>query len=121
MNTTQKSTFRNIRYEFRLFQDEMSAISYNASLCNMSVAQYLRTVGVGFVPKTNINLNAVNDLLQINADLGRLGGLLKLWLTDDLKLSYYSKYGVRHLINKIEYTRDKLEQVMEEVLARQQR
>lgn len=107
---------KSVRLEIRLSPEEKNEILYRANLCNMTIGSYMRSVGVGFVPKTNINLNAIDNLLQINADLGRLGGLLKLWLTDDLKLTYYSKYGIRHLVNKIEVTRDKLEQVMDEVL-----
>jgi hypothetical protein len=37
-------------------------------------------------------------MLKINGDLGRLGGLLKLWLSDDAKLSQFDRGQVRQAI-----------------------
>jgi hypothetical protein len=37
-------------------------------------------------------------MLKINGDLGRLGGLLKLWLSDDAKLNQFERGQVRHAI-----------------------
>lgn len=101
---------------FRVSSEEREIIRSNAQKCSLSVGQYLRLLGVGYKPKCTTNLQAIDDLLKINADLGRLGGLLKLWLTDDLKVTYYSKNGIRHLFYKIENNRKQLEMVMEQTL-----
>jgi hypothetical protein len=37
-------------------------------------------------------------MLRINGDLGRLGGLLKLFLTDDAKLTRFDRGQVRQAI-----------------------
>ena len=48
----------------------------------MSVAAYLRALGTGHSPPGKVDLRAIHELGRLRADLGRLGGLLKLWLTD---------------------------------------
>ena len=86
-----------MKYEqihFRISQKDKEIISENAKRCNLSVGEYLRQVGLGYMPKSNEHLERIHDLIIINGDLGRLGGLLKLWLTDRLKLSYYHKKGI---------------------------
>lgn len=62
--------------------DERAAIERNATLTALSISDYLRRVGQGFQPKTALDHERVMDLHRLRGDLGRMGGLLKLWLTD---------------------------------------
>jgi hypothetical protein len=55
---------------------ERAAIEVNAKSCDLTVSAYLRTVGSGYEPKSTLDQQAVGDLLRLNADQGRLGGLL---------------------------------------------
>ena len=64
-------------------EDEKEQIESNAKACNKSASSFLRDLGMGYVPKSMIDHDAVGDLMQLNGDLGRLGGLLKMWLTND--------------------------------------
>ena len=41
--------------------------------------------------KSILDQNSIADLAKVNADQGRLGGLLKLWLTNDEKLKSYDR------------------------------
>ena len=54
-----------------------------------SASSFLRLVGQGYVMRSILDYERVEDLAKINGDLGRLGGLLKLWLTDDAKLTAF--------------------------------
>ena len=47
---------------------------------NTSTAALLRDLALGVEPKSTLDQQAILNLLQVNADLGRLGGLLKHWL-----------------------------------------
>jgi hypothetical protein len=47
------------------------------------MSTYLMRVGLGYPVKSVLDNKRVEELCRINGDLGRLGGLLKLWLTDD--------------------------------------
>jgi hypothetical protein len=57
----------------------------------MSNSAYLRQVGLGMPIKSILDQNSIADLAKVNADQGRLGGLLKLWLTNDEKLKLYDR------------------------------
>ena len=64
--------------------DERHTIETNASKYRKSLSQYLRTLGMGMVFTHSVdNVEQVRTLARINADLGRLGGLLKALLTND--------------------------------------
>jgi len=62
-------------------EDERGEIQARAARLNMSVSEYLRTLGLNYPIKTTADAAAIDRLLQINADMGRLGGLLKMWLS----------------------------------------
>ncbi len=49
----------------------------------MSVATYLRNLGLHYKPKGIFDADAVMEMSKVNSDLGRLGGLLKMWLTNN--------------------------------------
>ena len=57
-------------------------LSKMSEQAGLSMSEFVRRVCLGQVVESKIDSRAVLDLLKINADLGRLGGLLKLWLTE---------------------------------------
>lgn len=77
---------------------ERQMIIGKAEQCHLSASRYLRTLGLGFPIKSLIDCRAVEELMRINGDLGRLGGLLKLWLTNDEKLRLENKIILRQKI-----------------------
>jgi hypothetical protein len=62
--------------------DERQRIERLAAATSLPVSVYLRTLGLGYEPKSILDAERVGDLLKACGDLGRLGGLLKLWLVD---------------------------------------
>jgi hypothetical protein len=60
---------------------EKAAIAEKATAHSMSISRYLRALGLALPIQCTVDQRAMLDLLKINADLGRLGGLIKLWLT----------------------------------------
>ena len=88
--------------------DERRTIKSNAGKYKKSLSQYLRTLGMGMVFTHSIdNVEQVKTLARINADLGRLGGLLKALLTNDERLRGYSGAEIAAL------TREALEKIGE--------
>lgn len=69
--------------------DERAEIEAMARNSGHSVSTYLRLLGQGYRVTSIVDYQQVQELAKVNGDLGRLGGLLKLWLTDDAKLSPY--------------------------------
>ena len=58
-------------------------IRQNAALMLLTVSQYLRQLGLGYQPPPLADLASTQDLLRAAGDLGRLGGLLKMWLSNE--------------------------------------
>lgn len=86
--------------------DEKAGIEEMARSTGNSTSAFLRKVGLGYEVRSILDYSRAQDLVKVNADLGRLGGLLKLWLTNDKRLDGFSQTDLRCLIlatlNKIE-------------------
>lgn len=97
------------------------AIEANAADAGLTVAAYLRTVGLQRCVSTILDHTAVADLARIAADQGRLGGLLKLFLTMDDKLEQLGgqrdlRGRVVMLLQRILETQRQIEGVMGRVV-----
>lgn len=90
---------------------ERARIEAQAQVTGLSVSAYLRSVGLGYQPRNVLDLEAVEHLAKVNADLGRLGGLLTLWLTDTPGRGA-AVADVRDLLNRIKDTQDALREVV---------
>lgn len=97
---------------------EKSAIEHHAAAVGLSVAAYLRNIGLGYEVTSMLDYRRVDDLAKINGDLGRLGGLLKLWLTNDERLRQVKAEEIRGVLNKIERNQDAMRAIMQTVLSR---
>lgn len=62
--------------------DERAAIQERAQQTGMSLSAYLLAVGLNTPIRSVVDLTAVGDLAKVNGDLGRVAGLLKLWLAE---------------------------------------
>lgn len=96
--------------------DEELEIKRLAAAANKPVAEYLRSVGLGYEVRGIVDNRRVEDMLRINGDLGRLGGLLKLWLTNDERTRGFGESTIRVLLGKIEATQDDIQAVIRAVV-----
>ncbi|WP_068806139.1 conjugal transfer transcriptional regulator TraJ [Thauera phenolivorans] len=96
--------------------DERERIEANARDAGMSVARFLREVGQGYRVRGIVDFEQVRELARINGDLGRLGGLLKLWLTHDVRTAKFGEATVRALLGRIETTQDQMAGVMRAIV-----
>jgi hypothetical protein len=100
--------------------DERQKIIGKAEQCGLSASRYLRAIGLGMGIKPLIDYRAIEDLMKVNGDLGRLGGLLKLWLTNDEKLRLENKIVLRNKIlaalMEIESSQSAVRDVLQQVL-----
>jgi len=100
----------------RVTPDEKAAIEEFANQCGRSTSGYLRMLGLGYLPKSIVDNERVEELAKINGDLGRLGGLLKLWLTNDARTAQFGESTIRAALARIEATQDKMIEVMKVVV-----
>ena len=102
--------------------EQKRAIEANARAAGLPVAAFLRRLGLNHAVTGIVDQRAVAELARINGDLGRLGGLLKLWLTTDDKLTIFAdqadvRLRVLKLLQRIIATQQELQTVMQRVIA----
>ena len=104
----------------RVLPVEKAAIEEMAHSTGNSTSAYLRKVGLGYEVRSVLDYERVGDLAKVNGDLGRLGGLLKLWLSNDKRLAGYTLGEQRRLLlatlTEIEKNQLKLSEIMKKVV-----
>lgn len=97
---------------------EKEEIQQKARDARMSMGGYLRAVGLGYEVQSVMDAELVMSLAKVNADQGRLGGLLKLWLTDDARFAAFDAARMRATIEavleKISETQDALRKLADQ-------
>lgn len=96
--------------------EEKAQIEANAKAAGMSAACFLREIGQGYQIRGIVDYERVRELARMNGDLGRLGGLLKLWLTNDPRTAQFGEATIRAVLSKIEATQDAMGDVMTAVV-----
>jgi hypothetical protein len=96
--------------------EERERIEANARAAGLSLSAFLLAVGQGYRVQGITDYEQVRELARINGDLGRLGGLLKLWLTDDVRTAKFGEATIRALLARIEATQDDMGRVMHSVV-----
>jgi hypothetical protein len=66
-----------------LTPEEHQVVKVKADQARLSVSAYIKAVCLGHELKSTVDQEAILDLLKLRADLGRLGGLLKLGLSEN--------------------------------------
>lgn len=61
---------------------ERDTITQGARAANLSVSAYLRALGLGYEPRSTIDHEAVSEVVKAHGGLAKVGGLLKLWLSE---------------------------------------
>jgi len=92
---------RKNRIEVWCDDDEFDEIKTNAQAAKLSNSEFLRNLGQGYEPKSAFDSDAIQQLAKLHADQGRLGGLLKLWLSEKNGEGAPGK-SVRSLLEQIE-------------------
>lgn len=96
--------------------DEKNEVEKKAAQAGLSLSKYLLNVGMGYRINGILDHQRVNDLARINGDLGRLGGLLKLWLTKDERVADFNARTILKLLSKIEDTQEGMRAIMKAVV-----
>ena len=97
----------SIRSRHSYLQMSDSTIELNARKASLTVSSYLRNAALNHPISSTADRQAFLALLKVNADLGRLGGLLKLWLVT--RPGQGAKViDVRRLLHDIEETQHRM-------------
>ena len=96
--------------------DEREQIEASAKAAGLSLSSYLLHVGLGYRIQGIVDYQHVRELARINGDLGRLGGLLKLWMTDDVRTAKFGESTIRAVLSKIEVSQHEMGEVMTRIV-----
>ena len=108
---------------FRVYAnpEQKALIQKAASESRLSVSEYCRTLALGHVPASKLDIEQVEKLQKVAADINRLGNLLKMLLTNDERLEDMGReMGVATIdgiLVDIRFTTAKLKDLMDVVYA----
>ena len=95
--------------------NEENQIKSNSATAGLSIAEYLRRISLGYQIQSSIDKDYILQLAKINGDLGRLGGLLKLWLTQDKRVAHFDLQTIKILLTGIKTTQDAMFEVVKKL------
>lgn len=88
---------------------QREVIEAYAKRAGMSLSTYLQRMGSQYTPAIHSACrDDIEKLIKINADLGRLGGLIKLWLTNDQRTRLIGEAQLRETLHQIASTQNKM-------------
>jgi len=74
------------RIEVWVTPDEKAAIAQSAANAGMRESAFLRALGLNVPVRSVLDLEAATELNKVSGDLGRVAGLLKLWLAEKRRI-----------------------------------
>ncbi|MEZ6853082.1 plasmid mobilization protein [Halodesulfovibrio aestuarii] len=111
MNKKLPENIRKVCMKSYITESERDRIAALAEQCGLSVSEFIRRVALGQEINSKIDKEAFLDLLRVNADLGRLGGLFKLALTENAR-KVTSHREMRRILHEIEDRQEELRQLI---------
>ena len=106
---------RNAWISCRVTDFEKEHITSKAKWAGVSPAEYIRSLALNVPLKSIVDQNALDQLIKSRADLGRVGGLLKMALVNKIPLNR-SKEDIEKLLVDIENQAIKLLTISEKLL-----
>lgn len=89
----------------RVTPEEHADILSSADKAGLSLSTFAKRACLGQKIESKVDVRAVLDLLKVNADIGRVGGLLKLWLSEPDRHAHEA----RRLLHELERAKELLE------------
>ena len=97
MAEAKRKTRRSEQVKSYVTSEEFVFIMESSNRAGLSMSEFVRRVCLGFRVESREDQQARRELLKVNADLGRLGGLLKQALASGHKEQIY---GLLHKIDQ---------------------
>ena len=97
MAEAKRKARRSEQVKSDVTSEEFVFIMESSNRAGLSMSEFVRRVCLGFRVESREDQQARRELLKVNADLGRLGGLLKQTLASGHKEQIY---GLLHKIDQ---------------------
>ncbi|WP_260432192.1 plasmid mobilization protein [Zymomonas mobilis] len=102
------------RIPVRVSVDEYDQIKRTAEKVRLPVSTLLRELALGHNPPSRIEQRTFLEVVHLRGDLGRLGGLLKMWLVD-APGEAVSEADVRSALHKILSRQDDISDLLDQL------
>ncbi len=104
----------------RVTSSERKELERISTLVAKPVSTYVRTIALGSEIKSKTDERLVLEVARLRGDLGRVGGLLKLWLTNEERFDFESgknpsSSDVRRVLAQVEHLIGSIEKVVSEL------
>lgn len=102
----------------RALPEDWAEIKSYANTAGMPLSAFMRAAALGVTIKSVVDLDQVHRLAKIHADQGRLGGLLKLWLSKEERFApgYPDREQITQLLDSIRRVQDELRRTARQIL-----
>lgn len=107
-----ESRQKTVQINFRCTPEEKQHLEEMAQLCSTSVSDYCRNLSLGNTPKSTIDSTHFLTVAKIGGDLGRIGGLLKLWLGTDSKSVEAKELNIRQVMRDLNSLRHQVNKLL---------
>ena len=106
--------------QVRVTSSERKELERISTLVAKPVSTYVRTIALGSEIKSKTDERLVLEVARLRGDLGRVGGLLKLWLTNEERFDFESgknpsSSDVRRVLAQVEHLIGSIEKVVSEL------
>lgn len=123
MAKRSESRIKTKHIQVRCSPEEKEVLKARAAAFGTSVGALCRDTIFGAKPKSKVDKQAMAELAQTRADLGRLGGLFKGWLAGSFEAQGVpgpkTKAEVVRMLRDIEATQEKVALLLETIEAKQ--
>ena len=99
----------------RVTREEQARLQDLARDCGLRMPAYLRQVGLGYEPRSRIDQQTIRDLAQLHGDLGRVGGLLKLWLSRSERQGFGRHLNIPQAVAELRELQRRVYQTLEKL------
>ena len=87
----------------RVTETEFVLIEKKATCSAYTTSSYLRALGMNYPIRSKVDFIAVDNLIRSKADLARIGGLFKMWLSrDENTLGSKSRHDIELILDDLE-------------------
>lgn len=93
--------------------EEHERIKRAAKRCGLSVSEYARRIITGYHVNSHLDQEAFLAALKVNADLGRLGGLFKYYISQEFYQVHPEE--VRKLLREVEALQKQLRPIIKKI------
>lgn len=97
-----ENELRNCQIHIMVTKAEFEKIRGDADAARLSISNYMRNVCMGYRIKSKTDREAVLAVMQVNAHMGRIGGLLKKALGEN------KAREIREALKELMATKDKI-------------